>query len=1360
MFKNALKVATAFGVLLAGYAGYVRVFALVAAGMGRPKAEIVAFAVRESKSQKRSHDLAVLGYGPDDWSAKYPQICMYNAERGFWMYASNYRTFDDGKKVEFTPFHIIWVSKDGKALKTATSAVATMTLDKPLGLNANPGGSGSSLHVVHAVLEGDVSLRDDKGTADPGDDLRVGPLTFVEYDEPTLQITGNDRDVVHVEDRGLHVTGEGLQIKLRPKDDASAGQSFGFNGAETAYLKRKVHIVMDDVGAGGILPGAPEGKPRAKGAKGAGPTPLRVNCDGQMEINLPKPRLFVRVGPPAPQRPTFARFHRNVEVLRGKPGQTPDQLTCDDLFLTLVPGEKGAPPEADAPAPDGTLALETRGETGAPAAPAPAGAGEEGALGNLALREADATGHNVRLVSAAQEMNARCNQLIHRKYLPDAPDETYFRGDTSTRLVVEKRDVATEGPDKGKVTGLTTIRTIDAKVFDDGRGNESATIVARSFGERSSMEFRPGPDKPVSRTAHWSDTLTFQTEPAAANNPTAPPRKRITLTGRPDFADLDSQSTLDARRVVVVWLRPKPPEPTAVAKGVGPGSAAEETGEVPAEPAAKPAGSSFEIDQLVALEDVHLTSPGKTLTARERLDAIFTAQPAGAAVASVTDKAKDADKGKAPAPAPETPEARKADDGSALAKADAPADKPAAGPKEPATKAVATKVYAELIVRPTPAGEKAEPGSSSSSGMSLAKGPSQKTEIDKVRLRGGVVYHQDPEAGKVKGTDVVGEALDLTRRGDDLMQFIVFNNDPSAPVAPNAPAPAATPAEKARDRTSASKGLSRVALRPVAGAARPGFDPFDEQRRPLARVETDEMIIRGKVIGLDQKTDQAWVDGRGSVTQLAASGLLTDKGLQTTSGAEPRPANAADGRARPGAKAKPKPEKKSPMTVTFTERMRFYGRPVDPKSPAVGRAEFYGTVHAETDDATIDCTEVMRTYLDRTVKLARPAKPAPAPGDDLPTPAEPEPKAEIAVVQCVDDVVLVNLKREEALPGQADADRAILEKQRIEGNELIYQKATGRFYVPGEGEVFLYQREGSDTQLVPSDDKPAGNAPKPARETTKPGSRGPGARAPGTVRPTAGPPTGGAPVRRAPAVAGRSSPRDPGELYDRTRAAEAAKKLANALPPMVLTHVKFSDSMVGRLGSGKESDKTETRMADFFGDVEAVHAKVAGPDSLLDPDDLPLGAEFMTSQVMRVVSEPTPPTRDNPDPSPRYYLKAWENAHAVADDKIIEADKITFDSLNNLFWAYGEGGRDVLIAQQVGTGMPAQIVKGSAAWHNHNTGESNLIDPKNAVLLDQRTGERPKPVPPKDKKDKPKLPKRQKFKNPYGTFERKGFTGQ
>ena len=252
-------------------------------------------------------------------------------------------------------------------------------------------------------------------------------------------------------------------------------------------LLKNVHVIMRDVGNSGMMPGAVQAKKPAtgkgqakieivsgtdrKGAQAAAPvepTPLDLRCDSKMQVYLPKPRCAGLVGPPAPPAPTLVQFDRNVVVFRGKPDDRPDQLTCDTLNFSLVPGEKPQPNESPAPhpAPAGPGASRPRAwrrpaddisggalpAAGGDTRPRPA-TKKTGALGGLTLQRVHATGHAVWLYLPAQGVKLVCNELIHVRQLPFKPDQTYFRGDRTRPLQIEKVDVVEEeGPDQGKVT--------------------------------------------------------------------------------------------------------------------------------------------------------------------------------------------------------------------------------------------------------------------------------------------------------------------------------------------------------------------------------------------------------------------------------------------------------------------------------------------------------------------------------------------------------------------------------------------------------------------------------------------------------------------------------------------------------------------------------------------------------------------------------------------------------------------------------------------------------------------------------------------------------------------------------------------
>ena len=171
--------------------------------------------------------------------------------------------------------------------------------------------------------------------------------------------------------------------------------------------------------------------------------------------SLPKSKLPVLVGPPAPPAPTLAQFDRNVVVLRGKADDGPDQLTCDTLKLSLVPGEKPAQNEtANLPTPTRNRHsrprawLKTSPMRNGTAEPKAGDDGNQGLFGGLTLQRAHATGHAVWLILPNNGIKLRCNEMIHVRQLPFKPDQTYFRGDRTRPVEIVKVDVEHEDEDE------------------------------------------------------------------------------------------------------------------------------------------------------------------------------------------------------------------------------------------------------------------------------------------------------------------------------------------------------------------------------------------------------------------------------------------------------------------------------------------------------------------------------------------------------------------------------------------------------------------------------------------------------------------------------------------------------------------------------------------------------------------------------------------------------------------------------------------------------------------------------------------------------------------------------------------------
>lgn len=1222
--------------LLASYAGYVQVFTRVAAYYDKQKVTTREFRRNTSKTKEKAILLAKETFGPRHWTTDSELLHYYNVEHGYYIYAKNYVRRSGGKEVDVSPFALIWQSRDGTKTQTTTSDKATILLDQPLGLPSKT--SSGPMKVVHARLEGNVEIRDDKGTrGKPGDDLVIN-LNYAEYDEQKLVIE-SESDLV-VRDRDMRETGTGVHIDLRPKDThAPAGQSAGFDGAKTIIIKKNNHIVVKDAGESGVLPGSAKAEQKT-GSR----TPLDIRCAGELRIDLPERPVWVKVGPPAPPAPTFAEFDRDVQVLRGKAGEAPDKLICDHLKLTLLPKE--GPAKASKPEDDEDLGDED-GQSSE----------SEGPLNDLTIRRAVADGHAVWLVSMAQESQAQCVQLIYDKLLPREPDKIYLRADTGKKLYFQKIDRVEEGPDQGKVHSVTVVRSADATIFDDGKSGGASTIVARGPGI---LEMHPALDKPAERTATWENELDIQTLKGPAGDKRV--HKKITLIGRPKLVD-PAQASLDARKEIAIWLdstEQQKDKSKVKAKGNDKDKVATTT-----------AGQSlnngaYEIRQLEAWDDVHLMTKSQKLTARERLVAQFKAAPAAAPAAGAPAN---------PAPPPhEEAQAEKEEESKS---------------SEPFSKADADRVFAWILQRP---GQGASAVKKSAAGQSTSE-----SEVQEVHLRGGVVFHQDPKVGKEAGTDASGEAMYLQNLGNSRWKILLADHDKDATPKAN---------EKARPKLP-------------------------------AMASTEGHQITGPFISLDQALDESRVIGPGTLTLMTERGLLTDKGVKN--GPQKDRKRVA---LKPPEDAQAE-KKRLPLTITWTKEMRFYGRKKDAQGKVRAIAEFVSVeedaegrvipsvgneiVLAVMEDARIGC-RMMRVHMDRPISFTRVEQP-PKMAEDVPV--EPEPAPEITLIECFNDVTVVSRKVDPEF-------KVLVQQQRIEAKDLLtYDKPTGDFHISGPGTVYLFNREGEG----------GGDGGGMPRAGARPAARAP-------IRPAANP--------------SRPALRN-GQQANRGNAPIAKgkdqKKINPALVPLKLTQVKFSEQMKGRFGMGTDEENTEPRWAEFFGNIESLHGPVpdvktalgVSPDLnfRLNADKLRSDDSFMTAQMMRVISEP-PPTGSPEDTPAGNFLYAWKNVNVRFDTASIEADRATYDSTKDLYYAYGDDDRKIFLSQQNGPGQPNSQSSGSAVRYNHRTGEAQIDNPLALQLVD-KTGSRPRPPA----KPKPAPPKKFRKLNPpsRNSVERKGMQG-
>lgn len=1485
MLKKLLKVGTTFFILLGCYWGYVHGFDLVLRQFQSERFDGAMHPVKTPKSRLQAQDLARLVFGPDHWTvtSELP-YAYYNSQRGFWMYWQEYEEIKeengvryDGKRVRMHPFVMIGRSGDSKNILTLVSDVATLDLNQPIGLGNKPGSDG--IKVEHALLEGNVRIRDDRGTpSDKSDDMRVEQMTYVDYDEAKRLITTESH--VHIEDPDLKADGDGLEILLRKPDPTLAvsqsSSSSGFAGAEYAILQKNVHVVMRDVGNSGILPGAgaqaaPASRPAkaattvdltVQAASGDGaakdgkvaaspePVPLYVQSDSLMRIDFPPDAIPVAVGPPAPPAPTLVRFERKVVALHGRLDDDPNQLDCDTLRLTLVPPSetpapgkgKGGPGEKKAGADGAKAPVASPAATEPPPGPTPIAAAAAGSspgtappadskvaraggtstsaeadasskkgglFGNLTLQKAHATGHVVWLQLRKQATKVRCSEMIHERSMPYRPDSTFFRGDATRPVWMEKVDyepdepaeagaVAAAGrpaPDRPqaaaarKIKSVTHVLTISAKLFDRGNSLDLADI--RAFGP-GRLESRPDIGQPAERIAVWQDELTVVNMVGADGKLV---QKRVTLTGtRPFFVDLPKKTSLDSGQEIRVFLKPRStpiaaaaPASTAQAGWDG-ASATHVAARPPAgdafatstdPPAPKGTGGteagsnsglggSLQIERLLAYRDVHFKAPNRHMEARSYLDAPFVEfdPPPPEAGSAAGDKAGNAPaEGAAPAAGADAPKA--GEPKSPASGAEATGDTAPEAPVEPAMTAVADRIWAKVAIprgqaldpskdrrkkaksTPQPASaprpETTAADESEANAATPAANPEPKEAEAQIRaayLQGNVAVHQDkppdPEKkgqAKPKGDDIRGEAVYLDNKGPGKINARVFHRNPEDPT----------------------------------------FIPGPIQ---WAMVSTDDMIIYGQTLWMDQEHDKVWAFGPGVLNQWTARDLMTDKTPESPSAApgegEVAATMAARAPAAPDAKAEgpPKPKtragvplgEKDLLTITWTKQMEFTGRTKAPTGHPAARADFHGIVDAKMTDATLHCEQKMIVYTDQEVPLGEldaTRGGGRAGGRETPDVTEGDENAgreapsrarvDIALLYCYGKPTAISRKVDPDLPYVIEQERidAWLEKARSPRERLAYDRRTGEFFVPVPGMVFLFDRPDEKGQDAGQDGAtgagPQGNPRAPGARNQANGR---------TVRPTSG---------RSENRGGRTQPGN----------GPATAPVARKIQPLVLMQIKFTQGMIGRVGAGQSGDTQDERWSEFSGNIEFVRSQVqedaiwafdrAGRlkrQQILNPDQrLSEDGFYLTSQMLRVIQEPPPPGSPAKTPA-RSWAKAWDRVHVNKGELFaIESDVATFDSGSELLYAYGEGGHGVSLAHQAGPGQPPSTSQARAVQYNVKTKAWKEVDGTNLIVIDHRTGARPQPVAAPDP-TRPTPPKvKSPFKVPNTNLERRGFTG-
>jgi hypothetical protein len=235
----------------------------------------------------------------------------------------------------------------------------------------------------------------------------------------------------------------------------------------------------------------------------------------------------------------------------------------------------------------------------------------------------------------------------------------------------------------------------------------------------------------------------------------------------------------------------------------------------------------------------------------------------------------------------------------------------------------------------------------------LRDGP--KNELDQLTCDGSVQVHQDPAGPDEHGMDIQGDTLNLSNHPDGAVLVVDGN---------------------------------------------------------LAHVQFDKLTILGPQVNIDQRTNNAWVDGIGVMQMLTDSNMNGDKLAKPTQ-----------------------------LTIHWKEAMHFYGK----------NAEFRGGVQAEQLASRLLCQELQVSF-DRPISLKqanqdRPKTQGTKTGATPPNGKE-EPKPKIDKLLCDKNVQMEEINR---------VDGKLQSYRRLVAPVVAVDNQEEEITAPGPGEVRLIQ---------------------------------------------------------------------------------------------------------------------------------------------------------------------------------------------------------------------------------------------------------------------------------------------------------------
>jgi hypothetical protein len=432
--------------------------------------------------------------------------------RGMVLAVQDFKTRPDGK-VQLTPFSLAIFKDhgDGKypEIYTIRSEEAVLEFDKPVRNIADM--SNRDRKLVAADLEGKILIINNRGTANPNDDLSMfthGPLHYAQ----SLNRIWTDK-VVRVEDlqskpQPTTVTGEHMDVQLTDdsKPEANPGapsrrRSEGPHGVDWVRLNSNVEMNLWTEGGFGL--GSSSKPPAKKPAEVQGPATAQATPAAK-DDPAKKSKVIVRTQGPffydlRTNHATFDRLQNQranyvtvdrVNELEGKQ----DALACEHLDLQFRRRQASTPPAA--------------GQSGAD---------------SMDIETAQATGKEVVLASDAECLEAHGNDFFYDK----RTGESILKGSPSMWALKEGNEIHA------------------AELhFLDVNGQKQATVL----GEGYIVTFdKVKATRPLE--AHWKKKLIYGKDGKL---------DLLTLIGDASFEDKTNHQQMDAD-IIKVWMQDSEP---------------------------------------------------------------------------------------------------------------------------------------------------------------------------------------------------------------------------------------------------------------------------------------------------------------------------------------------------------------------------------------------------------------------------------------------------------------------------------------------------------------------------------------------------------------------------------------------------------------------------------------------------------------------------------------------------------------------------------------------------------------------------------------------------------------------------------